>query len=96
MTNKKVLVMYAGNSGRSIIGEALIHTKLDVLSCGVLPCGKVNPNAKKVLNQNNIWSDKYCSKYLYEVAYVEFDAFIDTYKEIKRKLLTTINKALTN
>lgn len=91
--------MCTGNSCRSIIGEALMHTKLDgvdALSCGVLPSGKVNPNAKKVLKQNNIWSDKYCSKYLYEVAYVEFDAFIDTYKEIKRKLLTTINKALTN
>jgi len=79
MTNKKVLVMCTGNSCRSIIGEALINTKLDgvdALSCGVFPSGKVNPNAKKVLEQNNIWNDKYYSKHLDEVMYTDFDLVV--------------------
>ena len=64
---KKVLIMCTGNSCRSIIAEALINAKLDniqALSCGVKPSGKVNPNAKKVLELNNIWDDRYYSKHL--------------------------------
>ena len=51
---KKVLIMCTGNSCRSIIGEALINTQLDgvkAYSCGMKPTGKVNPNAKKILEQ---------------------------------------------
>ncbi len=79
MTNKKVLVMCTGNSCRSIIGEALINAKLDgvdALSCGVTPSGKVNQNAKKVLEQNAIWDDSYYSKHLDEVIDVEFDLVV--------------------
>ena len=134
MVNKKVLVMCTGNSCRSIIGEALINAKLDgvrAYSCGVAPSGKVNPNAKKVLEQNGIWSDNYYSKHLRDVIDIEFDlvvtvcdhahetcpmfprpvkkihvsfedpdgkefdAFIDTYKEIKEVLLLKVEDALS-
>ena len=131
---KKVLVMCTGNSCRSIIGEALINAKLDgvqALSCGIAPSGKVNPNAKKVLEQNSIWSDEYYSKHLDEVIDTEFDlvvtvcdhahetcpmfpkpvnkihvsfkdpdgkefdAFIDTYKEIEDILLKKVKDVLS-
>ena len=131
--NKKVLVMCTGNSCRSIIGEALINTKLngvEALSCGVNPSGKVNPNAKKVLELNNIWNDIYYSKHLDEVIDIEFDlvvtvcdhanetcpmfpkpvkkihvnfedpdgkefdAFINTYREIEEILLPKVMEAL--
>jgi len=77
--NKKVLVMCTGNSCRSIIGEALINAKLDGLdaySCGVAPSGKVNINAKKVLQSNGIWSDNYYSKHLDEVIDIDFDLVV--------------------
>ena len=76
---KKVLVMCTGNSCRSIIGEALINAKLDgveAYSCGVAPSGKVNPNAKKVLEQNGIWKDEYHSKNLDEVIDISFDLVV--------------------
>lgn len=132
--DKKVLVMCTGNSCRSIIGEALINAKLKgvkAYSCGVAPSGKVNSNAKKVLEQNGIWSDSYYSKHLDEVIEIEFDlvvtvcdhahetcpmfprpvdkihvsfedpdgkefdAFIDTYKEIEEVLLSKVQDALS-
>jgi len=71
--------MCSGNSCRSIIAEALINAKLDGIkaySCGVAPLGKVNPNAKKILTQHNIWSDNYHSKHLDEVIDIEFDLVI--------------------
>lgn len=76
---KKVLVMCTGNSCRSIIGEALLNAKLDgvkAYSCGVAPSGRVNPNAKKVLEQNGIWSDEYYSKHLDEVYDIDFDLVV--------------------
>ena len=131
--NKKVLVMCTGNSCRSIIGEALINAKLDgveAYSCGVAPSGKVNQNAKRVLEEKGIWNDRYYSKHLDEVIDInfdlvvtvcshahetcpifprsvhkihvgfedpdgkEFDAFIETYKEIEELLLGEVTKAL--
>mgnify|MGYP002713202392 CR=1 FL=1 len=63
--NKKVLVLCTGNSCRSIIAEALINAKLEGVgadSSGVKASGKVNPNAKKVLEQHGIWREDYHSK----------------------------------
>ncbi|HHE05852.1 MAG TPA: arsenate reductase ArsC [Epsilonproteobacteria bacterium] len=77
--NKKVLVMCTGNSCRSIIGEALINAKLEgveAFSCGVAPSGKVNPNAKKVLEANNIWDERYHSKHLDTVINEDFDLVV--------------------
>jgi arsenate reductase len=76
---KKILVMCTGNSCRSIIGEALINAFLDGIeakSCGVAPSGKVNPNAKKVLQENGIWKDEYHSKHLDEVIDEDFDLVV--------------------
>ena len=76
---KKVLIMCTGNSCRSIIGEALINTHLDgvkALSCGMKPTGKVNPNAKKILEQNDAWNDKYFSKHLDDVIDIDFDLVV--------------------
>jgi arsenate reductase len=77
--NKKVLVMCTGNSCRSIIGEALISAKLDgveAYSCGVAPSGRVNPNAKKVLEEEGIWNEKYYSKHLDELIDIPFDLVV--------------------
>ena len=77
--NKKVLIMCTGNSCRSIIGEALINSRLEgaeAYSCGVAPSGRVNPNAKKILEQNGDWSDTYFSKHLDEVIDMEFDLVV--------------------
>ena len=79
VTNKKVLIMCTGNSCRSIIGEALINSRLDgaeAYSCGVAPSGKVNQNAKKILEQNGDWSATYFSKHLDEVIDMEFDLVV--------------------
>lgn len=76
---KKVLIMCTGNSCRSIIGEALINAKLEGIeaySCGVVPSGKVNINAKKVLQDNGIWKDTYFSKHLDEVVHMKFDLIV--------------------
>ena len=65
--NKKVLILCTGNSCRSIIAEALINAELegiDAESSGVKASGRVNPNAKKVLEQEGIWRDDYHSKTL--------------------------------
>ena len=78
-TNKKVLIMCTGNSCRSIISEALINAKLDNIkaySCGVKPSGKVNPNAKKVLEENDCWSDDYYSKDFQTLLDIDFDLVV--------------------
>ena len=131
--SSRVLVMCTGNSCRSIIGEALINHYLDgveAFSCGVAPSGKVNLNAKKVLEQNGIWRDSYHSKHLDSLSHIDFDlvvtvcdhanescpifpddtvtihvgfidpdgkeyeAFVETYNEIKEVLLPQIKKQL--
>ena len=88
---KKVLVMCTGNSCRSIIGEALINAFLDgveAYSCGVNPTRKVNPNAKKVLEDNNIWSDEYHSKNLDEVMDEDFDLVVTVCDNAKKSCPT--------
>ncbi len=76
---KKVLVMCTGNSCRSIIGEALINKYINgvkACSAGVKPSGKVNPNAKKVLEENGCWDGSYHSKHLDEVLDMDFDLVV--------------------
>jgi arsenate reductase (thioredoxin) len=63
--DKKVLILCTGNSCRSIIAEALINAKLDGVcadSSGVRASGKVNPNAKRILEEKRIWEESYHSK----------------------------------
>ena len=76
---KQILILCTGNSCRSIIAEALINDKLDGIvaySSGVSPSKKVNPNAKKVLLQNDCWEDNYHSKTLDKVISIDFDLVI--------------------
>ena len=77
---KKVLILCTGNSCRSIIAEAIINKvlkgKVQAYSSGTKPSGKVNPNAKKVLIQNNCWDEKYHSKVLDEVMHINYDLVI--------------------
>ena len=77
--DKKVLVLCTGNSCRSIIAEAVLNKYLDGVSAyssGVKASGKVNPNAKKVLQNDGSWDDKYHSKTLDEVLDIEFDMVV--------------------
>ena len=83
---KKVLIICTGNSCRSIIAQALINAKLPNItanSCGVNPSGKVNPNAKKVLQENSIWSDEYHSKDILEVIDEDFDLVVTVCQNAK-------------
>lgn len=77
--SKNVLVLCTGNSCRSIIAEALIAaTCKDVkpYSAGVKASGKVNENAKKILEEKGIWKDVYHSKTIEEVLHVDFDLIV--------------------
>jgi arsenate reductase (thioredoxin) len=79
MTEKKVLILCTGNSCRSIIAEALINAHLKGIkaySSGIKASGKVNANAKKVLERYNIWKDKYYSKTLDKVLDIDFDLVV--------------------
>ncbi len=77
--DKKVLIICTGNSCRSIIGEALINRYLngvEAYSCGVSPSGRVNPNAKRVLEENLLWREDYYSKDLDEVIGIDFNLVV--------------------
>jgi arsenate reductase len=76
---KKVLILCTGNSCRSIIAEALINKKLQgvkAYSSGIKASGKINPNAKKVLEENGAWDDSYHSKTIEKVMDIEFDLIV--------------------
>ena len=76
---KKVLILCTGNSCRSIIAEALINAKVDGIigdSSGVKASGKVNINAKKLLEEKGIWKDEYHSKTLETVIGNEYDLIV--------------------
>ena len=77
--DKKVLILCTGNSCRSIIAEALINAELEAISAdssGVKASGKVNPNAKKVLENAGIWDEKYHSKTLENVINNDYDLVV--------------------
>jgi len=77
--SKKVLILCTGNSCRSIIAEALINAELEGISAessGVKASGKVNPNAKKILENKGIWDDSYHSKTLDTVIDNDFDLVV--------------------
>lgn len=93
---KKVLIMCTGNSCRSIIGEALINKFVDgveAYSCGVSPSGKVNQNAKKILEQNDAWSDIYYSKHLDKFVNIDFDLVVTVCDNAKESCPMFPNKA---
>jgi len=76
---KKVLILCTGNSCRSIMAEGMINRKftdIQAFSSGVKASGKVNPNAKKILEINNSWKDEYHSKTIEKVLNNRFDLII--------------------
>ena len=76
---KKVLILCTGNSCRSIIAEALINAECDSVvaeSSGVKASGRVNPNAKKVLENEGLWDEKYHSKTLETVIDNDYDLVV--------------------
>ena len=77
---KKVLILCTGNSCRSIIAEALINAKLDrciqAYSSGVKASGKVNPHAKELLEEHDMWREEYHSKTLDTLINEEFDLIV--------------------
>jgi arsenate reductase len=76
---KNVLILCTGNSCRSIIAEALINSQLKDIkaySSGVKPSGKVNPNARKILETHGEWKNNYHSKTLDTLEKIEFDLVI--------------------
>lgn len=76
---KKVLILCTGNSCRSIIAEALINAKLEGISAdssGVKASGRVNPNAKKLLEEKGIWKEQYHSKTLDTVIENDYDLIV--------------------
>lgn len=76
---KKVLILCTGNSCRSIIAEGMINAKFDNIfaeSSGVKASGKVNPNAKRLLEEKNSWKEEYHSKTLEEVIEHDFDLIV--------------------
>jgi len=76
---KKVLILCTGNSCRSIIAEALVNAHLkgiQAYSAGVRASGKVNAYAKKVLEEEGIWSDAYHSKTVDEIIDIDFDLVV--------------------
>lgn len=131
---KKVLILCTGNSCRSIMAEALLNAYLsdclEAFSAGVRANGKVNENAKRLLEQHGIWKDSYYSKTIDEVISIDFDlvvtvcdsakescptfpkkteklhisfedpdgkdfsVFIETFENIKEKLLPAIKEKL--
>ncbi len=77
---KNVLILCTGNSCRSIIAEALINKELSKYikahSSGVKASGKVNLNAKKVLEDYNCWKDEYHSKVIEDVLDINYDLVV--------------------
>jgi len=76
---KKVLILCTGNSCRSIIAEALVNAELEGIeadSTGVKASGKVNPNARKLLEEKGIWNDHYHSKTLDTVIDNDYDLVV--------------------
>jgi len=77
MSSKKVLILCTGNSCRSIIAEAVLKAEgINAVSAGVEASGRVNPNAKKVLEENGIWRDEFYSKTVDEVIDEDFDLVV--------------------
>ena len=76
---KKVLILCTGNSCRSIIAEAQINAFVEGASSdssGVKASGRVNPKAKKILEQKNIWKEEYHSKTIDKVIDNKYDLVV--------------------
>lgn len=77
---KRVLILCTGNSCRSIMAEALINAKLErcveAYSSGVKASGRVNPYAKELLQEHDMWREEYHSKTIEAIIGIEFDLIV--------------------
>jgi len=79
INEKKVLILCTGNSCRSIIAEAQINALIKGASSdssGVKASGKVNINAKKLLEEKGIWKEEYHSKTIDTVIENHYDLVV--------------------
>lgn len=80
MSKKNVLILCTGNSCRSIMAEALINARLggcvQAESSGVAASGRVNPDAKALLEAEGIWEERYHSKTIDTVLEHPFDLVV--------------------
>ena len=89
--SKNILVLSQKNSSRSIIVEAVINkyiNDVDAQSAGIKASGKLNPNTKKVLQEDNSWKDTYNSKALSKVIDQHFDLVITVCDEANKNCPT--------
>ena len=96
--SKRVLILCTGNSCRSIIAEALVNRYLnrfdiEAFSGGVSASGEVNPNAKRVLEENKCWSEEYHSKNIDEFIDEDFDLLVTVCDNAKESC-PTFSKAI--
>ncbi len=92
---KKVLILCTGNSCRSILAEGLVNKYLPAVlakSAGSRPKGEVNENAKKVLEQEEAWSEEYRSKSMDEVMDEDFDLVVTVCDNAKESCPTYPSK----
>jgi len=79
-SKKKVLILCTGNSCRSIMAEAMINAQLgncvQAQSSGVQASGKVNSQAKALLEAKGVWRDTYHSKRIETVLNISFDLVV--------------------
>jgi len=80
MKKGRVLVLCTGNSCRSIMAEALINARLgecaEAESSGVEASGRVNPEAKALLERRGLWRERYRSKTIDTVLERPFDLVV--------------------
>jgi len=92
--SKNILVLSQRNNVRSIIVEAVINKYIngvDAQSAGMKASGKLNPLTKKVLQEDNSWSDSYNSKSLSKVTDQHFDLVITVCDEANKNCPTFAN-----
>jgi len=93
---KNILILCTGNSCRSIIAEALINAKMKHVqaeSSGVKASGKINPNAKRVLQEKGIWKETYHSKVLESVFGHTYDLIVTVCDNARETCPVFPNKA---
>ncbi len=92
---KKVLILCTGNSCRSILAEGLVNRyfeNVEAKSAGSHPKGKINQNAKKVLEEEGAWKEDYRSKGIDEMMEEDFDLVVTVCDNAKESCPTYPSK----
>jgi len=96
--SKKVLILSSGNSCRSILVEAIVNKyipNVHALSAGIKANGKINPNVKTLLIEDDSWSDEYHCKTLDKVIDNSFDLVIRVCDKVNDKMLPLTDEIKT-